>query len=105
MQLINNHEHPNDLPNCIACAGISSDLKCNHTSSNAECKDSSILLENSQFQERKDQQTILTFPFYEKIKKIWINNGKKKHKIVEKVEQKNIVKQQDFSFSPYDNFF
>lgn len=53
----------------------------------------------------QNQKTFVTFPFYEKIKKIWINNGKKKHANISTMKPKIEPKAQDFSFSPYDNFF
>lgn len=52
-----------------------------------------------------NEQTLITFPFYEEIKQIWEKNGRKRHEVAPKPEQKNPVTQQDFSFSPYDNFF
>jgi len=56
-------------------------------------------------------EDFLNYDFYSKIKELWTGNGCKRHKKLEPEEKaeksnpKEEIKTNDFSFSPYDNFF
>lgn len=102
MQFINNREGNSKAQKSI-------EYPCHPSIQEARLETHSLSLENNE--DAGDQstvlprqyQTLLTFPFYDEIKRLWIKNGQKKHEKI--VKQNPAPTTADFSFSPYDNCF
>lgn len=103
MRFIDNSQNTSQAATkCPACVEGVADTTHHHICAYEQGSSAGAAVESDSIQ-TPNCHNLLTFPFYDEIKNIWMASSKKKHE--DKAEHRATTVQHDFSFSPYDNFF